>query len=437
MNKKLAAAAAAVSVFVSATAFGADNAAITNTNLKLTKNTSRAAIEINIPQFQIDALDDYTDNVLYEGIGDINRWSASANPEKVQLDIYYDYSMNGSLLSLWITAYQDTGGAHGMFSLQSITYDTADNKFYTLEGLFKPYANYKGRLTQIINTAVSEDMEDYFPEASETIEKCNGNFNFYIDGNQLVIYFNEYEIAPFASGIREFSIDCEALRDILAPAVFRSMKDAEPLGNIRLDGQSASFSSPCYETNGTLMLPLRETAELLGNKTDWDKEKGAMLNGIPIKGKTAYELKNGVTYVPVSYFNDYSKDTVYCGNGILRLFTGRQINSLKYKQMLDFVSPESGLDCVEKYAKAYQEGNMTLQRGLLAKNLRIKENIRTGLSNPIIQDFDISELSSSSYRIIFHWGYYGQEYEETTEMTVSVGRDTSSENYKITALRQK
>jgi len=30
--------------------------------------------------------------------------------------------------------------------------------------------------------------------------------NYYLDGENLFIYFNQYEIAPYAAGIREFKI---------------------------------------------------------------------------------------------------------------------------------------------------------------------------------------------------------------------------------------
>ena len=45
--------------------------------------------------------------------------------------------------------------------------------------------------------------------------RISENQSFYLSGNGIVIYFQEYEILPYVAGIQKFNIDYETLSKLL------------------------------------------------------------------------------------------------------------------------------------------------------------------------------------------------------------------------------
>lgn len=54
-----------------------------------------------------------------------------------------------------------------------------------------------------------------FPEVLESFPGIEEKQNFYIDGDQLVIYFTPYQIGPYAAGVISFPIPFSQLEDVL------------------------------------------------------------------------------------------------------------------------------------------------------------------------------------------------------------------------------
>lgn len=97
--------------------------------------------------------------------------------------------------------------------------------------------------------------------------------------------------------------------------------------------------------DGTVMIPARVTLEKLGYKVSWDPEREEVLvNGgissfkigseqytfgkmAPIQLEAAPELKNGITYVPLSYFQEVLKiNNAYIFEGQIVLDNGEKMN---------------------------------------------------------------------------------------------------------------
>ena len=57
----------------------------------------------------------------------------------------------------------------------------------------------------------------YFPDATEKVMSMK-KFHFFLEPDNLVIYFPLYEIAPYSSGIPQFRIPYTLLRDYLKPS---------------------------------------------------------------------------------------------------------------------------------------------------------------------------------------------------------------------------
>lgn len=256
---------------------------------------------------------------------------------KVELDTYYDYSVSGNILSVLLTEYNYTGGAHGMTFLQAYTLNTATNEFYsTFDSLFNPKSDYKKVIVDKINKKIDEESDLYFQEAKQTVASKGTDFKFYVDGNNLVIYFDLYDLRPYAGGIPRFTFPAAELKGLLKDEVYSQLVNAQPLGKIRLNGSTLSVPYKLLEENYSMMVPLKFFAETLGYNVTWDNTKGAGVAGGYIKSNvnsyytektkatpiklTAAKTIDGRMYVPVEYFTDVLGENVFYDGDVIRMF---------------------------------------------------------------------------------------------------------------------
>lgn len=139
----------------------------------------------------------------------------------VQLDYSYtgDFSVEFfkmRLLVLRLTGYQyPFGAAHGMPSQIYVHVDLTTGKIYELKDLFKPNSDYVKVLSDIIGKQIQTNPEySYvFPDSYKGIK---ADQSFYVKGDELYIYFNPYEIAPYVAGFPTFKIPFSEIINILA-----------------------------------------------------------------------------------------------------------------------------------------------------------------------------------------------------------------------------
>lgn len=125
------------------------------------------------------------------------------------VEYYITYNQNCAL-SLYFDQYEYAGGAHGLTVRYSDTWNLPKSKRIELADLFPQRDNYRDFVIQAINNqienAVAEGNSMYFENYEQLV---NDNFkanNFYLTREGLVIYFQQYDIAPYASGIPTFVI---------------------------------------------------------------------------------------------------------------------------------------------------------------------------------------------------------------------------------------
>ncbi|MFD1207145.1 DUF3298 and DUF4163 domain-containing protein [Sporosarcina contaminans] len=119
-----------------------------------------------------------------------------------------------NILSLNLITYSYTGGAHGMTVVKSLTFDTTTGKLYSLKDLFKSNSNYVSIISDIIRKRIADWNIDLLDPPFKTIRSDQ---DFYIADTSLVIYFQLYEISPYASGFPYFPIPIKDLQHIIEP----------------------------------------------------------------------------------------------------------------------------------------------------------------------------------------------------------------------------
>lgn len=132
------------------------------------------------------------------------------------LETYKVTYNNGKLLSIPVVFYTYTGGAHGNTLQEPYNFDLETGEKLTLKDIFKEGSNYKDILKDVIKSSIEENPDIYFDDAINTVDKLSDNQHFYITNDNLVIFYDLYELAPYSSGIREFSIPLSSLSSELS-----------------------------------------------------------------------------------------------------------------------------------------------------------------------------------------------------------------------------
>jgi len=128
-------------------------------------------------------------------------------------EVYVDYSITynkNCTLSLYFDQYEYTGGAHGMTVRTSDTWDLIRSNMMRLRDFFICDDAYQEYIITNINLQIAEQIaagdniyfDDYFHLVRENFKPNN----FYLVDEGIVIYYQQYDIAPYSSGIRTFLI---------------------------------------------------------------------------------------------------------------------------------------------------------------------------------------------------------------------------------------
>lgn len=126
-------------------------------------------------------------------------------------NVNFDVKKNSdNMLSILIKYYQESGGAHGFYENKSYNIYIEDGKILSLRDLFKESSDYVKVINEIIREKIKESQDGAY-----SFKSISNNQKFYIEDDKLVIYFDLYEIAPFAAGIPEFKIDINNISHIL------------------------------------------------------------------------------------------------------------------------------------------------------------------------------------------------------------------------------
>jgi hypothetical protein len=124
------------------------------------------------------------------------------------LEYFITYNQN-CFLSLYFDKYEFTGGAHGSTLRASDTWELCLGHHLPLGSFFKPGTDYKRILTdEIIRQAdqIQERQKIYFDDYKPLIIKNFDKSSFYLSPEGITIYYQQYDIAPYSSGIAEFTI---------------------------------------------------------------------------------------------------------------------------------------------------------------------------------------------------------------------------------------
>ena len=109
-------------------------------------------------------------------------------------------------LSLYTDEYIFTGGAHGNTVRTSQTWNLANCTMMKLCNFFQNNPYFLIDILKQINAQISKEPDIYFDNACNLVLDTFNPDSFYLTPNGIVIYFQQYDIAPYSSGIRTFTV---------------------------------------------------------------------------------------------------------------------------------------------------------------------------------------------------------------------------------------
>ena len=133
-------------------------------------------------------------------------------------EAYMEYNITyneNCFLSYYYDKYEYTGGAHGITNRGSSTYNLKNGRILPLSYLFKDGVDYKMLIIKEIVNQANQNLEEnpsiYFDNYTELIYKTFNENQYFLTPNGLSVYFQQYDIAPYSTGIVVFDIPYEMI----------------------------------------------------------------------------------------------------------------------------------------------------------------------------------------------------------------------------------
>lgn len=196
-------------------------------------------VEINIPQaigdtdvskkintkiealimasLQIGEPDSITTTSVVESINNFNKEYNTFKTDFPESPIAWESQIDGevmyqsdNVITVAITNYQNTGGAHGILIISFLNFDAKTGRELKNDDLFKDTETFKTLAQTYFNKKISDKKETYFEPDNFVLPT---NIGFSEDG--LILFYNTYEIAPYSSGVTEINIPYEEITHLL------------------------------------------------------------------------------------------------------------------------------------------------------------------------------------------------------------------------------
>ncbi|WP_417238394.1 DUF3298 and DUF4163 domain-containing protein [Bizionia sp.] len=148
-----------------------------------------------------------------ESIDKFNSEYASFKSEFPESALEWEAQIDGEIMyqseaviSIVITNYLNTGGAHGSLVVSFLNFDALTGQLLKNEQLFNDMNAFKTVAEDYFNDQIADKKELYF-EPDNFVLPQNIGFN----DTGVILLYNSYEVAPYSTGLTEFTIPFDDL----------------------------------------------------------------------------------------------------------------------------------------------------------------------------------------------------------------------------------
>lgn len=158
-------------------------------------------------------IEKYCRTVLYPQAVESTKYRQTNQPPFYSYTLEVDFNITyniGCITSLYMDTYTYMGGAHGETVRTSDTWDFNTGLKLQLDNIYplSPTSLYKlqKNIEQQISDRLLKEPSTYFENYSSLLRKTFQSNNFYLILEGFVIYYQQYDITPYATGLPEFLI---------------------------------------------------------------------------------------------------------------------------------------------------------------------------------------------------------------------------------------
>lgn len=154
-------------------------------------------------------LQEKSENKLFNDSIELYKYNKENNYPTMVYEIYrkFEITFNSkNLISLYIDEYIFSGGAHGETTRTSQTWNFDYNTMIQLYELYSRNPYFLLGILKNINNQILQNQTNYFQDYCNLMLQTFNPQNFYLTPRGIVIYFQQYDIAPYSSGIPVFLV---------------------------------------------------------------------------------------------------------------------------------------------------------------------------------------------------------------------------------------
>lgn len=150
------------------------------------------------------------ENELYKEAIELYKYNKENGYPQMMYELYREYQITlnqENAVSMYIDEYIFSGGAQGTTTRASQTWNLMLGKMVELYELYPNEPYFLLDILRKINREISENLENFFADPYPLVVEYFNPESYYIDNGKVVIYFQQYDIAPYSSGIIEFTLE--------------------------------------------------------------------------------------------------------------------------------------------------------------------------------------------------------------------------------------
>ena len=177
-------------------------------NDNVSEKINKKIDEVLITSLSIGDSETATSSSVKESVSRFNREYKNFKADFPESPMVWEAQIDGevtyqsdAIISLAITNYQNTGGAHGNVIVTFLNFDTQTGNSISNNDLFSDFTAFENLAKDHFFKEISGKKEDYFEPDNFTLPA-----NIGLNDEGLILLYNTYEIAPYSSGITEIHI---------------------------------------------------------------------------------------------------------------------------------------------------------------------------------------------------------------------------------------
>lgn len=164
---------------------------------------------------------------------------------------YKPYELKDAVVSFKVTTFADSGVSRTDNFITTFVYNLNTQVKMSLDNVFNGNMDYLNKISSLVRSKLSTNsvLQSNLDQAlfdSGTAPKKENFQNFVVGNREVVIFFNQYQIAPAVAGSFEVSLSFDDLKDVLWPDIYNP-EAAKP---VNADADSDAIVLPDFMQSG-------------------------------------------------------------------------------------------------------------------------------------------------------------------------------------------